>query len=145
MTEVLGLIYHPDAGGINHPAIDGNENGPPALVVGIEFDCIMYGWNWRDIGVSRAVQITQWVMMARPGHPVFLDVVGRALDKTLKIEKEKAEAKAKGEKYTEEWALEWTGPGVWTDCVYRYLISRYGFSPEDLIRQDKPIRVGDVL
>lgn len=41
--------------------------------------------------------------------------------------------------------LEWTGPGVWTDCVYRYLLARYGFQPEQLIRIDKPIRVGDVL
>jgi hypothetical protein len=130
---------------IIYPVDDGSEHGDPVLVVGVEFDSVMYGWNWREIGVSRAVQITQWVMMSRPGHPVFLDVVGRILEQTLVIEQEEAEAAARGEAYVEPWALEWTGPGIWTDAVYRYLLVRYGFLPEDLIGAQRPIRVGDVL
>jgi hypothetical protein len=40
---------------------------------------------------------------------------------------------------------DWTGPGVFTDCVYRYMLARYGFKPRDLIHQKNPLRVGDVL
>ena len=32
-----------------------------------------------------------------------------------------------------------------TDAVYRYLLARYGFRPEELIHVKSPIRVGDVL
>lgn len=146
LNRVHSLSGTPDADVWHHPLVDeGGEDGPPSLVIAVEGDAFLYGWSWRADGLARAVQFTQWAMMARPGHPVLLDVVGRALEKTLKIEAEEAAAKANGEEYIEEWALEWTGPGVWTDCIYRYLISRYGFEPESLINNTEAIRVGDVL
>ncbi|WWC89376.1 uncharacterized protein L201_004299 [Kwoniella dendrophila CBS 6074] len=125
---------------------DGNELGEPALVVSVESDAVEFGWtNWREIGLSRAVQITQWTFMARPGHPVFLDALGRTLRKSEEIERKMKEGKGKGEQFVPESALEWTGPGVFTDCVYRYLLARYGFKPDQLIHVKEPIRVGDVL
>ncbi|WVF71429.1 hypothetical protein IAT40_006233 [Kwoniella sp. CBS 6097] len=125
---------------------DGAELGPPALVVSVESDAIDFGWyNWRDLGLSRAVQITQWTFMARPGHPVFLDVLGRTLRKSEEVAQKMKEAKEKGEEYIPDAALEWTGPGVFSDCVYRYLLARYGFKPEALIHKKEPLRVGDVL
>lgn len=43
---------------------DGAELGPPSLVVSVESDAIEFGWwDWRDVGLSRAVQIVQWTMM----------------------------------------------------------------------------------
>jgi hypothetical protein len=42
---------------------------------------------------------------ARPGHPVFLDAVGRTLRKTEGIMREESEAKAKGETYMPDSAL----------------------------------------
>jgi alpha 1,6-mannosyltransferase len=42
---------------------------------------------------------------ARPGHPVFLDAVGRTLRKTEGIMREEREAKAKGETYMPDSAL----------------------------------------
>ncbi|WRT66345.1 uncharacterized protein IL334_003300 [Kwoniella shivajii] len=125
---------------------DGNELGMPGLVVSIESDAVDFGWsNWREVGLSRAVQITQWTFMARPGHPVFLDALGRTLRKSEENEIKAKEAKEKGEAFVSETALEWTGPGVFSDCVYRYLLARYGFKPSDLIHTKEPIRVGDVL
>ncbi|ODN94317.1 glycosyltransferase [Cryptococcus wingfieldii CBS 7118] len=125
---------------------DGAELGPPSLVVSVESDAVEFGWkNWREVGLSRAVQITQWTFMARPGHPVFLDALGRTLRKSEEMAAKVAEAKKTGEEFIPETALEWTGPGVFSDCVYRYLISRYGFKPDDLIHTKDPIRVGDVL
>ncbi|WVQ99395.1 hypothetical protein IAU59_006528 [Kwoniella sp. CBS 9459] len=125
---------------------DGAELGLPALVVSVESDAIDFGWhNWRDLGLSRAVQITQWTFMARPGHPVFLDVLGKTLKKSEEVAQRARKAKEKGEEFVPDAALEWTGPGVFSDCVYRYLLARYGFQPEALIHKKEPIRVGDVL
>ncbi|WVW83869.1 hypothetical protein I302_105891 [Kwoniella bestiolae CBS 10118] len=125
---------------------DGNELGEPGLVVSVESDAIDFGWtNWREVGLSRAVQITQWTFMARPGHPVFLDALGRTLRKSEEMERKAREAKENSEEFLPETALEWTGPGVFSDCVYRYLLARYGFKPEDLIHKKEPLRVGDVL
>ncbi|KAK8864385.1 hypothetical protein IAR55_001633 [Kwoniella newhampshirensis] len=125
---------------------DGAELGVPSLVVSVESDAIDFGWhNWREIGLSRAVQITQWTFMARPGHPVFLDALGRTLRKSEEVAQRQKEAKATGGEYIPETALEWTGPGVFSDCVYRYMLARYGFEPSDLIHKKEPLRVGDVL
>ncbi|KAL7421903.1 hypothetical protein Q5752_003675 [Cryptotrichosporon argae] len=125
---------------------DGGELGEPGLVVSIETDAVMYGWDdWREVGLARKVQMTQWTISARPGHPVLLDAVGRTLRKSEEMARAQAEAQSKGEPFVPDTALEWTGPGVFTDCVYRYLLARYGISPEDLFYLRGPVRVGDVL
>lgn len=125
---------------------DGAELGPPSLVVSVESDAIEFGWdNWREVGLSRAVQIVQWTFMARPGHPVFLDAIGRTLKRSQEYAEREREAKSKGETFLPDSALDWTGPGVFTDCVYRWLLTRYGFHPRQLIHQKEPIRIGDVL
>jgi alpha 1,6-mannosyltransferase len=41
--------------------------------------------------------------------------------------------------------MEWTGPGVWTDSVLRYLRIKYGVRWTDLRRLAKPLRVGEVV
>lgn len=41
--------------------------------------------------------------------------------------------------------MNWTGPGVWTDAVLRYLRVRYGVQWTDLRGLRKPLRVGEVL
>jgi alpha 1,6-mannosyltransferase len=43
---------------------DGDELDPPSLVVSIESDAIDFGWyNWREVGLIRALQIVQWTIM----------------------------------------------------------------------------------
>lgn len=73
--------------------------------------------------------MTQWTIMARPGHPIFLDALGRTLRKSEEVARREKEAKEVGEVYIPETAvrrssarivspptaddqLEWTGPGV---------------------------------
>lgn len=34
---------------------------------------------------------------------------------------------------------------MFTDCVYRYLLARYGFHPRELLHLKEPLRIGDVL
>nr|ODN88330.1 glycosyltransferase [Cryptococcus depauperatus CBS 7841] len=150
----------------NGPLVnDGAELGPPSLVVSVEFDSVEFGWdNWRDLGVSRAVQITQWTFMARPGHPVFLDALGRTLKNSEWMALKEKEAKANGQKFVPDNAASsfflrnkrthinasdslngLDQESCYTDCVYRYLLARYGFKPMDLLHVKKPTRVGDVL
>lgn len=43
--------------------------------------------------------------MARPGHPVLLDAIGRTLKKTEEIVREMKEAEEKGEVYMADSAL----------------------------------------
>ncbi|KAJ9100486.1 hypothetical protein QFC21_003525 [Naganishia friedmannii] len=125
---------------------DGDASDPPSLVISIESDAIDFGWyNWREVGLIRALQIVQWTIMARPGHPVFLDAIGRTLRKTEEFARLNKEAKEREESFTPETALEWTGPGIFTDCVYRYLLTRYGVHPRELLHLKDPLRIGDVL
>ncbi|KAJ9122253.1 hypothetical protein QFC22_001673 [Naganishia vaughanmartiniae] len=85
---------------------DSHELDPPSLVISIESDAIDFGWyNWREIGLIRALQIVQWTIMARPGHPVFLDAIGRTLRKTEEFAKLGNEAKKRGATFTPESAL----------------------------------------
>ncbi|KAL8287314.1 hypothetical protein RQP46_003766 [Phenoliferia psychrophenolica] len=39
--------------------------------------------------------------------------------------------------------LDWTGPGLFTDCVFRYLKARWGFDFDTLEDFDHPIRIGN--
>jgi mannosyltransferase OCH1-like enzyme len=50
--------------------------------------------------MARAVQFTQWTFMARPGHPVFLDALGRTLRKSEEVARLSEEAVETGEEYT---------------------------------------------
>lgn len=91
----------------------------------MESDAIDFGWhNWvsrdddevgrlsrayvrfkREVGLSRAVQITQWTFMARPGHPVFLDALGRTLRKSEEMARKEKEAKKNGKEFIPETAV----------------------------------------
>ena len=55
--------------------------------------------------MARAVQFTQWTFMARPGHPVFLDALGRTLRKSEEVARLSKEAEESGEEYTPESAV----------------------------------------
>ncbi|KAJ9091100.1 hypothetical protein QFC20_007732 [Naganishia adeliensis] len=109
----------------------------PALVLSVESDAIDFGWDdWRSVGLVRAVQIVQWTMAARPGHPVFLDAIGRTLRKTEELAILEQQAQETGEPFTPPSAL---------DCVYRYLLARWGFHPREILHLKEPLRIGDVL
>jgi alpha 1,6-mannosyltransferase len=52
---------------------------PASLIVAIEIDAPETGNDWREESFVRGIQVAQWTIMARRGHPVLLDVLGRAL------------------------------------------------------------------
>ena len=82
----------------------------PAVIVSIETDG--RDEEWREKGMARGLQIVQWTIAAQPGHPIFLDAINRALEKWDK-------AVANKEDLTKIDPLQWTGPGPFTDAVFR--------------------------
>ena len=83
------------------------------LVVGVEADPDREDWaEW----YSRRVQLCQWTIQAKPGHPVLVDVVANITGETLK---RKAEGRLNPS--TIGSIVEFTGPALWTDAIFRYL------------------------
>ena len=82
------------------------------LVVGIEADPDRP--DWRD-WYSRRIQFCQWTIQAKPGHPVLVDIVASITEETLR-------RKAAGElrKYDMKQTVEFTGPAIWTDTIFRF-------------------------
>ena len=94
--------------------------------------------------------------MAKPDHPVMLDVLGRALRKakelrlsgTAPTNKEDAKGIVSCSWFRHDGSsrkLDWTGPGVFTDAVLRYLLVRHGVRPEQLSHLSGAVRIGDVV
>ena len=96
------------------PTSPGNTVG---LVIGIEADPTREDW---DLWYSRRIQFCQWVMRAKVGHPVLLEVIVRITEDTL-------EKKRAGQLEIDQWRslsiIEWTGPAVWTDSIYSVMNS----------------------
>ena len=84
------------------------------LVVGIEADPDREDWSqW----YSRRIQICQWTIQAKPGHPVLRDIVATVTEDTLRMKKKGTLKENKMEKSI----VEFTGPAVWTDAIFNYL------------------------
>ncbi|KAK9460895.1 nucleotide-diphospho-sugar transferase [Lipomyces oligophaga] len=87
------------------------------LAVGIEADPDRPDWHdW----YARRLQFCQWTIMAKKGHPVLVDIVANITAETLhrratdKLPLPKA-------KNAGSMIMDWTGPGIWTDTVFKYL------------------------
>nr|XP_031864275.1 uncharacterized protein CI109_000188 [Kwoniella shandongensis]KAA5531347.1 hypothetical protein CI109_000188 [Kwoniella shandongensis] len=113
-----------------------DEEDSPSLLVALEIDAPDSETDWKDEGFVRGIQVVQWTIMAKKGHPVLLDVIGRAL--------RQAEEVAEGGKRDVN-ILDWSGPGAFTDAVFRYLLVRYGFHPSQASGLKQPLRIGDVV
>lgn len=81
--------------------------------------------------------------MAQPFHPIFLDALGTILNRTERFidHKENEGEKDKSLNYV----LEWTGPGMLTDAIFRYLGAVHGTSPHQMLYNHKGMRLGDIL
>lgn len=115
----------------------GGSHQAPALVVALESDAPRTGDSWQDQTFSRGMQLVQWTLLSSTGHPIMLDASTRALDRLR--EARESTGKGKGS------VLELTGPGLFTDCVFRFLFARYGVTPRQLSGHDRPVQVGDVV
>ncbi|EEH32998.1 initiation-specific alpha-1,6-mannosyltransferase [Paracoccidioides lutzii Pb01] len=83
------------------------------LVVGIEADTDREDWaQW----FSRRLQFCQWTIQAKPGHPVLRDVVATITEDALRMK----EAGILIRGMMDKSVMEFTGPAVWTDAIFRY-------------------------
>ncbi|KAJ9108941.1 hypothetical protein QFC21_000263 [Naganishia friedmannii] len=144
-----------------------DELGPPSVVIGIEAD-VGDREDWHDWW-PRPVQIVQWTISSTPHHPIALDVLrqithqtGKAIDWRSRQSQTVQELVKAGESERAEkinrasilsepkeggpvGVMDWTGPGVWTDAVLRYLRVKFGLRWTDLQNLQEPMRIGDVV
>jgi alpha 1,6-mannosyltransferase len=101
-----------------------------AMLVGIEGDNTL-------TGLSRGLQFESWTIASVPKHKVLSCALNRVRDKT--------------ELYAPSWSphtnieeiiMDWTGPGIWSDCVTEYI----GEEERDkLHRITEPKQIKDIL
>ncbi|KAG9118281.1 membrane-bound alpha-1,6- mannosyltransferase Initiation-specific, partial [Ceratobasidium sp. 392] len=132
--------------------------GLPSVVVGIEADAgTRSDWHkwW-----PRPLQIVQWTFAAAPLHPILIDTVRRIHHVTAVVEAHKNGTKSAGDanETVAHWVggellrddgtvsiMEWTGPGVFTDSVLRYLASEHQVTWPKLKNLGKPVRARDAV
>lgn len=93
------------------------ENVSPkeiGLIVGIEHDS--KSPDWRSTYLRR-LQFGNWIIQAKPGHPVIREMVAKVTETTLN-------KKYAGELNTnlrnDLTIMGWTGTGAWTDVIFTY-------------------------
>ncbi|OJD09773.1 hypothetical protein ACJ73_10097, partial [Blastomyces percursus] len=84
------------------------------LIIGIEADTLDRD-DWQK-WYSRQVQFCQWTIQSKPGHPVLRDIVATITEETLRMKHAGILTPSKMDKSV----VEFTGPAVWTDAVFRY-------------------------
>ena len=119
------------------------ENSPPGIIVSFEIPAV-FKTNWKSAGYVRGIQVVQWTMAAKSCHPIFIDVLARIVKKYEDAIKQRGTAEPANPDDIRH-VLDWTGPGVFTDAVIRYMIARHGVYPRQVSSMDVPVRVGDLL
>lgn len=76
--------------------------------------------NWRDEQVRR-LQFCQFVLQAKPGHPVLREIIANIVETTQskKVGNSELALEATALRKLLEISA-WTGSGIWTDVVLRY-------------------------
>jgi alpha 1,6-mannosyltransferase len=115
------------------------------LIVGIEADPDRPDWHdW----YSRRIQFCQWTIQSKPGHPILRDVVATIVEDTLRMKRQGILTMSRMDKSI----VEFTGPAVWTDAIFRYFNNPDYFKNEetrnvtyeDFTGLTKQKKVGDV-
>ncbi|QKX63547.1 uncharacterized protein TRUGW13939_10718 [Talaromyces rugulosus] len=94
------------------------------LIVGIEADPDRPDWHdW----YSRRIQFCQWTIQSKPGHPILRDIVATIVEDTLRMKREGILTMSRMDKSI----VEFTGPAVWTDSIFRYFNDPEYFKNEE--------------
>ena len=84
------------------------DPGKVGIMIGIEADPDRADWHdW----YARRVQLCQWTIRSKPGHPALKRVILRIVNETL------TRADRGNLEYESRDTMDWTGPAVWTDSV----------------------------
>ncbi|KAJ5099465.1 hypothetical protein N7532_006466 [Penicillium argentinense] len=117
------------------------------FMVGIEADPDRPDWHdW----YTRRIQFCQWTIVAKPGHPILRDMVAYITEEALRMKRAGILKVGKMDRTV----MEFTGPGAWTDAVFRYfndpdyfniLPGDKNVAYEDFSGQTTHRKVGDVV
>lgn len=117
------------------------------LIVGIEADPDRPDWaDW----YSRRIQICQWTIQAKPGHPALRQIIADITLDTLRMKKAGLLSSSRMDKSI----VEFTGPAIFTDKVFEYFNDPKFFDVrpngpnitwEHLTGMTRPKLVGDVV
>lgn len=113
-----------------------HRNTPPRLIVAIEDE--------RDGPTAVRLKLAQWTFAAVPGHPVLLDLIQHVAKVSHYVSRSLKDGTG-AYWMSDEFVMEWTGPKIFTEAVYRYLRAQWGFNFRRLKQVNHPVRVGDVL
>lgn len=115
------------------------------LVIGIEADPDREDWaQW----YSRRIQFCQWTIQAKAGHPVLREIVAAITKETLKRKKTGTLKK------DQKGIVEFTGPALWTDILFKYFDDERYFDMktgkgnityERFTGMKNPKQIGDVV
>ncbi|KEP54380.1 rhomboid family protein [Rhizoctonia solani 123E] len=133
------------------------SKGLPSVFVGIEAD-VGTRSDWHKWW-PRPLQMVQWTFAAAPLHPILIDTVRRVHHVTAIIEAKKAKNEtSNATDLKEHWVggellrndgtvsiMEWTGPGVFTDSVIRYIAAEHNITWPALKNLRKPLRIRDTV
>ncbi|WWD19744.1 hypothetical protein CI109_104208 [Kwoniella shandongensis] len=89
--------------------------------------------SWPDCCFPRGLEMVQNLLVSKPFHPIMLDTLA-----TIAELVESGVARQLS-------PLDLTGPGPFSDAVFRYLLVQYGATPDDLRALRGPVRIGDVI
>nr|ODO04191.1 alpha-1,6-mannosyltransferase [Cryptococcus depauperatus CBS 7855] len=142
-----GLIRRAPVYALSSPDPSSILNPEISMVVAIEWDSQIgrtlkmwrqWTWfrlkrSWPDCCYPRSIEIVQNLLVAKPFHPIMMDTVATIAQLV------------ETDNYQHLGPLELTGPGPFTDAVFRYLLIQYGVTPNDLRALRGPVRVGDIL
>lgn len=126
--------------------VDPSELG---MIIGIESDPI--DKDWRKY-YTRRLQFANWVVQAKPGHPILREIIAAITDITLdKMRDGDLHIRNENEDEFLLDVMNWTGDGLFTDVIFRYF-NDYVLSGifsqvtwKDFTKMDVPKLVSDVL
>jgi mannan polymerase II complex HOC1 subunit len=128
--------------------VDPSELG---MIIGIESDPVSQDWkNY----YTRRLQFGNWVIQAKPGHPILREMIATITDQTL-LRHQTGDLQLFGK--TQDGnnmalqIMDWTGDGIWTDVILKYfndyVLSRIytKVTWKDFKNMEVPKLVSDVL
>ncbi|CAK7891370.1 putative glycosyltransferase Hoc1p [[Candida] anglica] len=94
-----------------------DKKNPTSIAIGIEADPNRPDWeDW----YARRIQLCQWTIQAKKGHPLLRELIANITDTTLTRKRNGQLTKVLGKDEGGD-IMNWTGPGIFTDFVFKYL------------------------
>lgn len=106
-----------------------NTENNSGVVIGIEADPDRPDWN--DY-YARRIQFCQWTIQSKQGHPLLGELIAKITEITL-MKKQNGNLKKILGKDEGDDIMNWTGPGIFTDEVFKYL--------NEIIKLDSNVKI----